>query len=139
MKTRHYGLLGAALVLATVLPCAAFAQHHDHDDGRHGDYHHDNHGGWQGDRGHPFPRYDIDRWHSGGWRHEWHDGRLGWWWTVGPQWYYYPAPVYPYPNPYVPPSIPAPVGPMWYYCGAPAGYYPYVGRCSVQWQAVPPR
>jgi hypothetical protein len=39
------------------------------------------------------------RWWTGGhWRHtRWH-GRLGWWWNVGPSWYFYDAPVYPYPE-----------------------------------------
>ncbi len=135
MKTRRYRLLGAVLGIAAVLPVtAAFAEHHDHDGGRHG-----------GDRG---------DWHDGDRRHDWHDGRLDWWGGIGPQWYYGPgyydpgyydpgyydpAPVYPYPNAYVQPSIPAPVGPLWYYCAAPAGYYPYVGQCSVPWQAVTPR
>ncbi|WP_024511926.1 hypothetical protein [Bradyrhizobium sp. ARR65] len=29
-------------------------------------------------------------WHGGRWRHEMHDGRMGWWWDVGGVWYYYP-------------------------------------------------
>lgn len=39
------------------------------------------------------------RWWTGGhWRHtRWH-GRYGWWWNVGPSWYFYTAPVYPYPG-----------------------------------------
>jgi hypothetical protein len=39
------------------------------------------------------------RWWTGGrWRHtRWH-GRFGWWWNVGPSWYFYDAPVYPYPS-----------------------------------------
>src|SRR4051812_28051044 len=74
-------------------------------------------------------------WRGGTWRHDWHDGRFGWWWTIGPSWYFYPEPVYPYPT-YVPPAIivqqppPMPSGlpPMqsWYYCDNPQGYYPYV-------------
>jgi hypothetical protein len=88
---------------------------------------------------HPYGDRDIARWRAGGWRHEWHDGRMGWWWVVGPGWYFYPAPIYPFPSPYVPPMIAPPRGPMWYWCAAPAGYYPYVTQCSVPWQAVPPR
>ncbi len=29
-------------------------------------------------------------WEGGRWRHEMHDGRVGWWWDVGGVWYYYP-------------------------------------------------
>jgi hypothetical protein len=61
-------------------------------------------------------------------------------------WYFYPAPVYPYPDPYLPPGAVAPPvsGPAlgspqqyWYYCANPAGYYPYVPQCGTTWQAVP--
>lgn len=66
-------------------------------------------------------------------------------------WYFYPAPVYPYPNPYQPPVVmveqppvavvppaPAPGAPQyWYYCPNPQGYYPYVADCSTPWQKVP--
>src|ERR1700691_1206786 len=36
-------------------------------------------------------------WNHGYWFHGAYGGRAGWWWVVGPTWYYYPAPVYPYP------------------------------------------
>jgi hypothetical protein len=29
-------------------------------------------------------------WEGGRWRHEMHNGRLGWWWDVGGAWYFYP-------------------------------------------------
>ena len=29
-------------------------------------------------------------WEGGRWRHEVHDGRMGWWWDVGGVWYFYP-------------------------------------------------
>jgi len=29
-------------------------------------------------------------WEGGRWRHETHNGRLGWWWDVGGVWYFYP-------------------------------------------------
>ncbi len=29
-------------------------------------------------------------WEGGRWRHEMHDGRMGWWWDVGGVWYFYP-------------------------------------------------
>jgi hypothetical protein len=44
--------------------------------------------------------------------------RDGWWWIVGCVYYLYPAPVYPYPDPYVPPTVvPAPT--YWFYCQNP--------------------
>ena len=103
--------------------------------------------GWHGDI-HHFSERDWGHWRGGYWRHIWHDGRLGWWWVVGPYWYFYPSPVYPYPDPYVPPAMvmnqsaaPAPQGPpptqSWYYCDNPQGYYPYVQNCTTQWRSVP--
>ena len=41
--------------------------------------------------------HDLARWRGGGWHHEWHDGRYGWWWEVDGERYWYPQPVYPYP------------------------------------------
>jgi Glycine zipper len=32
-------------------------------------------------------------WDRGHWRHEWHNGRLGWWWDVDGAWYFYPQPM----------------------------------------------
>jgi hypothetical protein len=32
-------------------------------------------------------------WDRGHWRHEWHNGRLGWWWDVDGAWYFYPQPI----------------------------------------------
>jgi hypothetical protein len=37
-------------------------------------------------------------WEGGAWRHEWRNGRYGWWWDVGGAWYLYEQPVYPYPT-----------------------------------------
>jgi hypothetical protein len=31
-------------------------------------------------------------WERGSWRHEWHNGRYGWWWGVGGAWYFYDRP-----------------------------------------------
>lgn len=91
--------------------------------------------------------HDHVRWRHGRWHHGYHGGRLGWWWTVGPSWYWYPAPVYPYPEPYTPPVViqvpttpaapPQAQAPMWYYCAQPEGYYPYVSECPGGWQPVP--
>jgi hypothetical protein len=99
------------------------------------------HGHWEGDI-HRFHEHDWDRWRGGRWYHGRHSGRDGWWWIVGGLWYFYPQPVYPYPNPYVPPVVVAPTAPPpppanYYYCDNPAGYYPYVPTCRVPWRLVP--
>lgn len=112
-------------------------------------------GGWHGDIRH-FDRRDLRLWRDGRWRHGWHEGRIGWWWVVGGFggiWYFYPAPVYPYPDPYVPPvmvqqapppTVAAPVqatprqAPQnWYYCEPSKAYYPYVNTCAAGWKLVP--
>jgi hypothetical protein len=60
-------------------------------------------------------------------------------------WFFYPAPVYPYPDPYIPPSAvaeappPQPSPQYWYYCPSANGYYPYVMSCPEGWTAVAPR
>jgi hypothetical protein len=99
---------------------------------------------------HRFSREDREHWHDGSWRHEIHDGRLGWWWFVDYQWYVYPEPVYPYPlvvseQVYVEPApvvvqAPAPMAApqqFWYYCDNPSGYYPYVQKCDGAFREVP--
>jgi hypothetical protein len=96
-----------------------FDDHHFHDDHFRG----------------PEPR----RWVGGHWLHDWHDGRLGWWWVVDGFWYFYPAPVYPYPAYGSAPVIQAPPAPpaaVWYYCDNPQGYYPNVPVCQTPWHAV---
>jgi hypothetical protein len=85
---------------------------------------------------------DLDRWRAGHWVHGDHGGRLGWWWVVGGAWYFYPAPVYPYPDPYVPPAVAAPgapAGSYWYYCASARAYYPYVPACPEGWMRVVPQ
>jgi hypothetical protein len=96
---------------------------------------------WHGEI-HRFHEHDLGVWRGGRWFRGPHDGRLGWWWIVGGLWYFYPAPVYPYPDPYQPPVIVAPAEPppppqYWYYCPNPQGYYPYVPQCPSPWQKVP--
>ena len=95
---------------------------------------------WWHDDIHRFHERDMGVWRGGRWFHGNHGGRAGWWWIVGGVWYFYPAPVYPYPAP--PPEVvvaPAavPAAQYYYWCGRPAGYYPYVQGCRVPWQAVP--
>jgi len=120
---------------------------------RHGEWHGEE---WRGPRGpwhadfRHFDRHDDRLWRRGGWRHSWHDGRFGWWWITGGDWFFYPQPVYPYPDPYnyvplqtvvVQPPAPAPLAPQpqqyWYYCDSASGYYPYVATCPGGWRAVP--
>lgn len=102
-----------------------------------------------------FHERDIHRWAAGHWYRGYHDGRLAWWWVVGgaPEsalWYAYTAPVYPYPDPYIPaqmneppaasaaPQVAHAVPPaVWYYCRASGKYYPYAATCRGGWQIVP--
>ena len=37
-------------------------------------------------------------WRAGHWYHGAYDGAYGWWWMVGPTWYFYERPMYPYPT-----------------------------------------
>jgi hypothetical protein len=142
------GLTLAALTLLGAAPLSAVAQPRDR-------------GVWHGDIRH-FEHRDMQHWRSGAWRHGSHAGHLGWWWVVGGLWYFYPEPVYPYPDPYRPPTVvieqapppvviqapaqSAPVMPpaasppapqFWYYCDAARGYYPYVPSCPSGWKTVP--
>jgi hypothetical protein len=97
-----------------------------------------------------FHERDLARWHGGRWFHGEHFGRMAWWWIVDGVWYYYPAPVYPYPDPYTPPAIivqappPAPTQAppalqYWYYCASSKAYYPYVSNCPEAWMQVVPQ
>jgi hypothetical protein len=38
------------------------------------------------------PSAHAYEWGRGRWIHDRHSGRLGWWWVVGPSWYYYTQP-----------------------------------------------
>jgi hypothetical protein len=124
-------LIGLALTVGT-----SAADERDH---RHG-FERGRHEGWRGDI-HRFHEHDFGHWRAGHWFQGHHFGRFGWWWIVGGVWYYYPAPVYPYPNPFQPPLALVPPAPpdtqFWYYCPNPPGYYPYVARCGANWQRVP--
>jgi hypothetical protein len=104
-----------------------------------------------------FSVQDQVMWRGGGWRHEFHNGRWGWWWFVGGAWYFYDQPVYPYPvyvsdvvyeepvdqvqvvqpveqvDPNAPP--PPPTGQVYYYCPG-VGYYPQVPTCPVPFQVI---
>jgi hypothetical protein len=79
-------------------------------------------------------------WVRGRWWHGRHAGRFGWWWFAGGSWFFYPAPIYPYPD-YVSQTYydepGADYGNYWYYCRDPRGYYPYVQHCNGPWEPVP--
>lgn len=97
--------------------------------------------GWHGNI-ERFQEHDWQVRRGGRWYHGQHGGRVGWWWIVGGVWYFYPAPVYPYPSPWEPPppaAVPAVPPPTqhWYYCESAKGYYPYVPTCPDGWKQVP--
>ena len=107
------------------------------------------HGGALHDfRGRDFAHFspqERDMWQHGGWHHEWHHGRFGWWWGVGGAFYFYPEAIYPYPvdvsdDVWTPPLAPVPANApgYWYFCSASGAYYPYVPNCAVPWTLVPP-
>lgn len=116
------------------------------------------HGAFHGHDFHHFTARELHAWRGGRWRHELHNGRLGWWWYTDGGWYFYDAPVYPFPTVVaeeveldsdVPPpepveqeAPPQPLGPppaiSWYRCASPAGFYPAVQSCPGGWQAVSP-
>ncbi|WP_116136566.1 hypothetical protein [Trinickia diaoshuihuensis] len=90
---------------------------------------------------HRFVDQDARVWRRGRWHHSHHDGRFGWWWVVGGLWYFYPQPVYPYPDPFIPGEVlygPDETSPYWYYCQSAGQYYPYVTYCPEGWLAVVP-
>jgi len=130
-RARHVGLallsIATALATATALAVERYR------------------GPWHGDI-HAFHEHDWGIWRGGHWVHGPHDGRMGWWWVAGGAWYFYPAPVYPYPSPWEPPAVelvsppPNPAPPptqFWYYCAASKSYYPYVATCPAGWKQVP--
>lgn len=156
MQPRRYVPQIVAFAVALALATGASADHH-HDD-RHSApiVHHEDHRGvvWgHGDIRH-FHDFDDHAWRGGHWVHDWHDNHFGWWWIVGGAWVFFNAPIYPYPDPYVPSTVivqqapppapaappstgPAPAAAYWYYCASAQNYYPYVTQCPVGWQQVP--
>ena len=127
MKKAFLAALSAVVLLPLITAAPAHAQRHrDHD--------------WRDRDIHQFHERDFGRWRGGNWWHGRWGGRDGWWWVVGGVRYWYPAPVYPYPDPYAPPAPVAALPPpptTYYYCDNPQGYYPYVPQCTLPWRAVP--
>lgn len=94
---------------------------------------------WHGDI-HRFRQQDLSYWRGGHWYHGVHRGHFGWWWVIpGVEvWYLYSVPIYPYPDPYMPPVVTQQTPPQfWYYCRSAQNYYPYVATCPEGWQKVP--
>lgn len=90
---------------------------------------------------HRFVDRDAHVWRGGRWQHDRHRGRFGWWWVVGGLWYFYPQPVYPYPDPFSPGDVddgPGAASGYWYYCRSAGQYYPYVTDCPEGWVPVVP-
>ena len=83
-----------------------------------------------------YVRQTQRRWQGGHWYHGLHDGRLGWWWTVGPDWFLFDSPVYPFPQAYGPPGTEAG---WWYWCDPRQEYFPYVTHCPAGWRRLTPR
>ena len=110
MKIARYLLLatpiGVAAALALAQPSLA-AMHGEERAEAPGGWHGDSHGGWRrphfGER-RSFDDHDRTLWRGGHWAHERHGGRFGWWWVAGDDWFFYPDPVYPYPDPDVMPQ-----------------------------------
>jgi hypothetical protein len=150
MRQVILGLMAGVLLL---ISWPVFAQHRDGHRDRRMDVRRDRH--WEGRDIHRFGERDMRTWRGGHWYHGRHEGRRGWWWVAAGMWYFYPAPVYPYPDPYTPPVVinqqppvvvapqpqtvvpPQPPAQMWYYCDSAEGYYPYVSSCPEGWRTVP--
>jgi hypothetical protein len=155
--------LACALAFAAGFALPALADPHDedrHHEEEHRDRDHRQFRDPHDFHGRDFAHFSVEEraaWIGGGWHHDFHNGRFGWWWQVGPVWYFYAAPVYPYPTvvpevevaapvvvappAYAPPPAAAAVPPpaqAWYYCDNPAGYYPYVQSCGGPWRPVGP-
>ncbi len=97
---------------------------------------------------------ELASWRGGFWRHDYYDGRFGWWYDVGGVFYPYAAPVWPYPltvapliyadlpaSPPPPPGVPTlPALPrVAYHCASPAGFFPAVAGCDTGWVALAAR
>ncbi|MCX6786627.1 MAG: hypothetical protein NTU85_02320 [Candidatus Kaiserbacteria bacterium] len=128
--------------------------YHGHGGVSHGERH-----DFRGHNYHHFSVHQREIWHSGSWRHDHYRGMYGWWWVVGGMWYFYPSPIYPYPQvipevvfeapPVVVVESPVMAVPIErpllvvqpqqqfsYWCDNPEGYAPYVEKCNSEWRRV---
>lgn len=113
---------------------------------------------------HEFRDFDARErhlWGQGRWNHTCFDGRCGYWWLAAGVWYFYDAPVYPYPQeistvvytttPVVTTTTTTTVvqktEPVYkasaaaktrYYCDNPPGYFPEVQSCNGTFRTVAP-
>jgi|SRR5579871_3731148 len=100
-----------------------------------------------------FGKDDLVRWRGGRWRHDWYNGRWGWWYDVDGVWYPYASPYYPYP-PFVasldveeavpvgevPPAVMIDglqIPPAAYWCASASGFFPTVAVCPDGWKTFP--
>jgi hypothetical protein len=93
---------------------------------------------WSGTLGSPHGQGHVSRlwWRAGHWWHGTSGRRHGWWWVVGPSWYWYPFAVYPYPDFYTPADL---TPGYWYWCNFYLNYYPDVSDCPTGWQPYLPQ
>ena len=120
MQPRRHVPQIVAFAVALALATGASADGHHDDRHRPPSVHREDHRGvvWgHGDIRH-FHDFDDHAWRGGHWVHDWHDNHFGWWWIVGGAWVFFNAPIYPYPDPYVPSTVivqqappPAPAAP----------------------------
>jgi len=75
---------------------------------------------------------EFRNWQGGHWWRGNYQGRVGAWWIVGPDWYWYPEQLAGIPDPYTPPGM---TPGYWYWCETYQQYYPYVGACPSGWVA----
>lgn len=166
--TRRLHFAAALLALLLTMPARQaladdHVDHERHDERGRREEHHAYHD-FHGHEFRFFTPFELGLWRRGGWIHDWHAGRYGWWWVADGYWYWYPEPVYPYPTyvppapppavvvaPGAPPPPPAPVEPpppppagqaspqFWYYCDGSRAYYPSVSTCNTPWRQVPAR
>lgn len=107
--------------------------------------------------------YEWKIWRTGRWRHDFFNGRFGWWYEVAGVWYPYAAPAYPCPATVAPLTIeqaaapaidtgtaspdsddgpvtafaPLPSVPhVAYHCAKPSGFFPAVTSCDTDWVAL---
>jgi hypothetical protein len=80
----------------------------------------------------------FTHWRGGHWWRGNYQGRLGTWWVVGSDWYWYPPETTTarIPDPDTPPGMTAG---FWYWCDSAQQYYPYVGGCPEGWRQVAPQ
>ena len=93
---------------------------------------------WSGRPGWQRGAVHVNRfsWRTGRWWRGIRGRRFGWWWVVGPSWYWYPFATYPYPDFYTPAEL-APG--YWYWCNFYLNYYPNVSDCPTGWLPYSPQ